>query len=104
MKSCFSRTKAVSGRSAVSVERRGHTVPRTERFLRIDLHQYDIGTDLADAVPGDHIFLIGTEETEQTKGAGNDDGADTALFLIEDQVAYSAETPAVAAVDHIFFF
>ena len=104
MKDCFRRTKTASGPNAVSVERRGRAVPRTERFLRIDLHQYNIGTDLADAVPGDHILLIGTEETEQTKGAGNDDGADTAFFFIEDQVAHSAETPAVATIDHIFFF
>ena len=74
-----------------------------QNFFLADFHQNDIRSDLADAFPGNDVFLIRTEKSEQTEWTGNDDGPDTAVFFVEHQIIDPAKPAAVAAVDDVFF-
>lgn len=81
-----------------------HPSPGAQGFFRADLNQYDVRSNLTDFIPWDDIFLFGSKQAYKAAWTRDDDGADTAGLFIKNQVTYLSKTPAVAPVDHIFFF
>lgn len=76
----------------------------TENIFCADIYQYNVRTDLTDLIPGNDVFLIRSEKSAETEGAGNDDGADPSAAFVENEIADPSKFFAVAPVDHIFLF
>lgn len=74
-----------------------------EDLFCADFHQYDIRPDLADLIPWDDVFLIGSKQSAEPERPWNDDGTDTAFSFVKYQIADSSQTFTVAAIDHVLF-
>ena len=73
--------------------------------LLVNLYQDDVIADLADAVPGNHVFTVPAEKTEtEAARAGNDQSCDTALFAVEFHIYRTAKGSAGTDVDYFFLF
>ena len=73
------------------------------RFL-VNFYQDDIGSDLADTLPGDHIFRISSQEPAQLPRSRNNESQHGSGAAVDLQVADAAERAAGADIDHFFPF
>ena len=93
-----------NGKICVSAGQASRSFSGTEHILLTYFHQDDVGADLADFVPGDDVFLIRSEQAAEPKRPWDNQGTDTSLSLVQNQIAYFSQALAVAAVDNVFFF
>ena len=63
--------------------------------------QYDIISELLDAVPWDIVVLSSAEQAEEAAGAEYDDGFHRALRQTDLQIAHIAQLTAVAEIDDL---
>ena len=71
-------------------------------MLRFDVHQNDVRTDAADAVPGDEVVVPMTEQSQKFTGTRHDDGADTAPGNLNFYVGNVPQPAAVVDADDFF--
>ena len=96
-----------SGQKAFSKHALVHSFPSVfmAAVLLVNLYQDDVIADLADAVPGNHVFAVPAEKTEAEAARTRDDqSCDTAVFAVEFHIYGTAKGPAGTDVDHFFLF
>ena len=68
-------------------------------FVGLDVHQDDVGTNAADAVPGDAEVLFSAKEAQNAAGPRDDDGADTSVGDLHLHVGNESQPTAVIDAD-----
>ena len=76
--------------------------PWNPAIVRFGIHQNDIRTDSADAVPGDHIVILPAPKTEKPAGAGDNDGNDIPFGKLDPGISDIAQPPPVADTYDLF--
>ena len=72
-------------------------------MLLVNFHQDNIVPDLADAVPGNHIFAARPEEAEaEAAWSRNDNRGNTAGLAVKLHIHRTAKSPAGTDIDHFF--
>ena len=69
-------------------------------MIGIDIHKYDVRTDLPNAVPGDAVVMAAGAQTQHAAGPRYDQGADFSLRDLHLHVLNEAQPPARADADH----
>ena len=72
----------------------------TAAIFRFDIHQNDVRTDAADAVPGDNIVLPAAQKAEIPAGSRHDQGAKPPLRQFQPGISHKAQSPPVGNTDH----
>ena len=65
------------------------------------VHQYDIRTDLADAIPWNHEIIVSAEHTEKPAGTGHDDGHHISLRRADLHIGNEPQPAAVGNADDL---
>ena len=73
--------------------------PGHPAIIRLDVHQNDVRTDPADAVPGDAKVLLFAHQTEKTAGAGDDNSADLPIGHLHHHIGNKPQPSAVVDTD-----
>ena len=73
--------------------------PGKQTFIGLGVHQNDVRTDPADAVPGDAKVLLFAHQTEKTAGAGDDNGADLPIGHLHHYIGNKPQPSAVVDTD-----
>ena len=77
-------------------------MPGDPALIRFCIHQNDIRTDPADAIPGNHKVVPMSAKTKKPAGTGHDDRGDPSLRQLQAGIANKPQPPAVADADHLF--
>jgi hypothetical protein len=66
------------------------------------LHQNNVRTDAADAVPGDYKLIVSACHSEKPAGTGDDQCRYAAVRHIDFHIRYKPQPPTVTDADHLF--
>ena len=73
----------------------------TARFL-VNFYQDNVGSDLADTFPGDHVFAVTSKKAAESGRPRHDQRQDPAAFAVKFQIRRTPQAPAGAGVDDFF--
>ena len=74
--------------------------PGNTALVRFYVHQNDVRTDPADAIPGDNKVVPATPKTEMPAGSRDDNGGDPALRQLDLGIGNKAQPPPVTYTDN----
>ena len=81
---------------------KGNFRPGDPAIAGFDVHQYDIGADAADAVPGNHVIIPSPHQAQYPTGTRYHDGSDAALRHFQPHIADISQPLTVIDADHFF--